>query len=93
MKKSATTLRLEAEVHSLKAYQEAFFCLRKGEVPVRFASGEWAVEVLGLGRTSGGVVLVGSMVTWADEWIATVSTSGNPHLAGIARAVAAQRAK
>lgn len=67
LKRQLTRVAREAS-----AYQEAFWALRRGETPRRVVAGPHAIELLALGRHCGGVVLEGSLVTFADEWIGRV---------------------
>jgi hypothetical protein len=72
-KKSQRVIELEERVRGLEAYREAFFCLRKGDKPVKFSSGEddrrVSAELLGPARASGGVVIVDASVSYATDWL------------------------
>lgn len=68
--KSKTVLDLEAKIARLEAVQEAFFCLRKGETPVKLGSGTRAVEFIGVARASGGCVIEEGYVSYATDWFA-----------------------
>ncbi len=67
---------LAEQLRELGAYQEAFFCIRKGMAPVKLSSGEGdeeqTCELLGAVRASGGVVIFGSSVHWANDWLHAV---------------------
>lgn len=71
-KKSQIVLALEAKIVRLEAVQEAFFCLRKGETPVKLTSGDRTVEFIGVGRASGGCVIEEGCVSYATDWHARV---------------------
>lgn len=78
---------------TLLAYQEAFWALRRGELPVRLASSEGErrveVEVLGAGRVCGGVVIVGDAgVLMADDWCAAQRRHPDVYVQDLARQVA-----
>jgi hypothetical protein len=71
----ATKKQLEEDVRSLQAYQQAFWCLQRGERPQRLSSGDYEIELLGLGRGAGGVVIQGGTVTWLSDWYGLVTRS------------------
>lgn len=87
MTKSMTkqVARLLERTRELEATEEAFFCMRRGEMPTTLTSGERSVEVLGMGRASGGVVLNGPCIAWASDWCARVTGNyGDPYAQDIA---------
>lgn len=91
--KSKTVLDLEAKVRELSAYQEAFYCLRKGEKPLTVTSGEddreVKVELLGASRAAGGVIIDngGASVRYADDWIAANREHIDPYVRDVAHKV------
>lgn len=90
-RKSQVVLDLEAEVRSLSAYREAFFCLRAGAKPVELSSGEGedrrTVELLGPARASGGVVINEGAVLYATDWLLAARHSGDCYIREVARLV------
>lgn len=78
---------LRAVEADLSAYQEAYWCLRAGEVPMVLRSGEESIELLGAHRASGGVVLAGSGVTRASVWCERAIATGLPYQIELARLI------
>ena len=83
-----TKARERDQERSLLAFQEAFWALRRGEVPVKFSSGEderrVEVELLGAARASGGVVLVGDSPVLATDWTTTASKHSDAYVRDVA---------
>lgn len=92
MAKRRTREELESQIKSLEAYQEAFFCLRKGRKPVKISNEQRTVYLLGAGRASGGVVFTepeGYSVRYATGWASEASRSVDPYIADLGRKVQA----
>lgn len=73
MARRRTKAELLEDVRNLQAYREAFWCLCKGEKPQRLRSGDYEIELLGLSRAAGGVVIQASTVTWFSDWYSMVT--------------------
>jgi hypothetical protein len=74
----------------MSAYQEAFWCLQRGEKPVKIENEERAVWLLGASRACGGVVWLdpdGVGVHYAERWAGEASRSVDPYIADIGRKV------
>lgn len=66
-------LRIEGLERELNAHHEFFYCVRKGYPVVsvsneRSVTGGFAVDVIGLTRASGGVVIHGSILSLVTDW-------------------------
>lgn len=68
------------------AYQEAFWALQRGDKPIKLTSGEKSIELLAPHRMCGGVVVDGSMVRYADDWIANAHTV-DPYIRDLAHQI------
>lgn len=95
MAKSKTDQRIEEATASLRrdlgAYQEAFWCLRAGKVPLKLSSGdgerEVSVELLGAERASGGVIIQGPSVWYATDWCAMARETADAYVRDLAHKV------
>lgn len=73
--------RLAVAERDLLAYREAFWAFTRGEEPVTLESGDFSVQVLGLHRMCGGVVIDCGHVHLADRFIGDASgCMHNPYM-------------
>ena len=78
---------------TLGAYQEAFYALRRGEVPLKLVSGEDAderrveVELVGATRACGGVVIVHDTPMYAGDWTAAAQRHPDAYVRDLAHKV------
>ena len=86
--KRPTIAELQAEIESLKAYREAYLCLRQSHhADASFTSDgpdETTVYLYGAARSSGGVVIIADAPSLTTDWILRARASGNIHLRDLA---------
>lgn len=86
--KRGTRAELEARVVELEPYREALWAILSGEKLEVLRDGPREIRVVGIGRRSGGVVVVGSFACWARSWCRQTLVSGrDAHDIALAREV------
>jgi len=85
MSKRPSVASLQAEIANLRPFQELSFCLLRGSKRVPLQSGDLRVEIIGAGRASGGIAIVGgSSVHFACDYAQRLEATADPYLRDLA---------
>lgn len=90
--KKPTIAELQTKIALLEPYQEAFFCLRRGEEPVTITCEDRSATVVGLARMTGGVVIEINGEPCAPFYVSSFTATyahspHDPYMADVARQI------